>query len=87
MRLQEMEPPSKEDRKHRFRLVGELARKWDRAKLTNQFDDIVSIFQKKYRIDVSYDLVGIAFHGKLYTKPLRLIMRLIAELDKKRGRF
>lgn len=86
MRLQEMEPPSKEERKHRFRLIGVLARKWDKAKLTYQYDDIIRVFQQKYRIDVSYAMVGIAFHGKLHTKPLEVIMSLISELDK-RERF
>ncbi len=87
MRLREIEPPSKKEREHRFRLIGVLARKWDKAKLTYQYDDIIRVFQQKYRVKVSYDMVGIAFHGLLYNKPLEVVMNMSRELDKKRERF
>ena len=87
MKLQEMDPPSNRERKHRFRIIGELARKWDRVKLTNRIDRIILIFQQKYRVKVSYDMVGIAFHGLLYNKPLEVVMNMSRELDKKRERF
>ena len=88
MKLQEIEvPPSSRERKHKFRIIGELGRKWDKVKLTNRIDEIVRIFKNKYRINVSYEMIGIAFHGLLLNKSLEIIMAMSRELDKKRDRF
>lgn len=90
MRLSDLDNMDTEMKKHRFRIIGELGRKWDKVKQTNGFDDIVRIFQNRYRINVSHNMIGIAFYGLLHTKSLEFIVAMRGELDKKldkHGRF
>lgn len=80
MRWREIDPPS--NRKHKFRIIGEFARNWNKAKLTDGFDDILHTFKHKYRIDVSYEMNGMAFYSILHNKSLRLVIEMNRVLER-----
>ncbi len=85
MRWREVIPNPDSD-PEKFRIIGNVARKWDKAKTRSGFDEIIRTLHTKYHINVSYTMSGIALHGLLHTTPIEVIMDIERELENV-GRF